>query len=101
MKKLILVLTLIIAALNIGYYTYLEDADPEKVFFIKKSLTLQIAFENIFANEGDHKKLHQLSEKERTQVIDYCRYRLGITTALKTEEELERCKEGQHPSEFR
>ncbi|WP_369990566.1 hypothetical protein [Pseudomonas xanthosomatis] len=80
------------AALFIGYYEKMEDAYPEKVFFIKKKPTLQIEFENIFAYESDDKPLSALNDAERESVMRYCEYRLGITTGLKTQAELEACK---------
>ncbi|WP_024678784.1 hypothetical protein [Pseudomonas syringae] len=93
--KLLLISALITlaAVLYVGYYEKIEDAYPEKVFFIKKSPTTKIKFENIFAYESDDKKLSQLSETERQLVIQYCKYRLGVTTTLKNQHELEECKQ--------
>jgi hypothetical protein len=82
----------LVAALYIGFYEKMEDTYPEKVFFIKKSPTFQMKFENIFAYESDDKKLSALSDTERQLVIQYCKYRLGITTTLKNQDELEECK---------
>lgn len=93
MKSYLIILPItIILALYIGYYEKMEDAYPERVFFIKKSPTFQIKFENIFAYESDDKSLSELSETERRLVIQYCKYRLGITTSLKSQKELEECK---------
>jgi hypothetical protein len=94
MKKslLIIVLTLL-AVLFIGYYEVLEDAETHSVLFIKKSPTLQVKFRHLFANDADDKLLNQLSDEERRVVINYCKYRLGIETELKTQEELEACKQ--------
>ena len=93
--KLLIVLAL--AALTsalffVGYYEKMEDAYPEKVFFIKKHPTLKLSFVNIFAYESDDKKLSELNDEERTQVMDYCWYRLGISTQLASQQELEECK---------
>ncbi|WP_232253671.1 hypothetical protein [Pseudomonas glycinae] len=94
MKSLLIILsTTIVAMLYIGFYEKMEDAYPEKVFFIKKSPTLQMKFENIFAYESDDKKLSELSEVERSLVISYCKYRLGLDTTLKSQSELEKCKQ--------
>ncbi|KPX00654.1 hypothetical protein [Pseudomonas syringae pv. coryli] len=90
---LITVLITLAAVLYIGYYEKMEDTYPEKVFFIKKSPTPKIKFENIFAYESDDKKLSQLSETERQLVIQYCKYRLGVTTTLKNQNELDECKQ--------
>lgn len=90
---LIIVPTILVAFLYIGFYERMEDAYPEKVFFIKKYPTFQIKFENIFAYESDDKKLSDLSDTERQLVIQYCKYRLGVTTTLKNQNELEECKE--------
>ncbi|MDR7107266.1 MULTISPECIES: hypothetical protein [Pseudomonas] len=89
---LIIVPTILVAFLYIGFYERMEDAYPEKVFFIKKYPTFQIKFENIFAYESDDKKLSELSDTERQLVIQYCKYRLGVTTTLKNQNELEECK---------
>lgn len=70
----------------------MEDAYPENVFFIKKSPTLQMKFENIFAYESDDKKWSELNDAERQLVIQYCKYRLGIITTLKNQSELEAFK---------
>ena len=51
-------------------------------------------FMNLFANDADSKKLHELDDEERQLVIDYCKYRLGIETELKTQEELDACEAG-------
>ncbi|WP_085747404.1 MULTISPECIES: hypothetical protein [unclassified Pseudomonas] len=94
MKTLLIILsTTIVAMLYIGFYEKMEDAYPEKVFFIKKSPTFQMEFENIFAYESDDKKLSELSEVERSLVIDYCKYRLGLDTTLESQSELEKCKQ--------
>ncbi|AOE84994.1 hypothetical protein [Pseudomonas sp. TCU-HL1] len=94
MKKLppIIALTLL-AVLFVGYYEVLEEAETHSVFFIKKSPTLQVKFRHLFANDADDKPLNQLSDEEQRAVIDYCKYRLGIGTELKTQEELETCKQ--------
>lgn len=49
-------------------------------------------FENIFAYESDDKTVGELSGTERQLVIQYCKYRLGVTTDLHNQEELELCK---------
>lgn len=89
---LVIMLSMFFVALYVGVYEKMEDAYPEKVFFIKKSPTFQISFENIFANESDDKKLSELSDSDRYLVIQYCKYRLGITTTLQSQQELDQCK---------
>ena len=94
MKKFAILLSLsILAVLFIGYYKAIDDAEINTVFFIKKQPTFQVKFVNLFANDADSKKLHELSTEERHLVIDYCKYRLGIETDLKTQEELESCEQ--------
>lgn len=51
-----------------------------------------MTFVNIFDSDADDKPLNELDEEQRKQVIDYCKYRLGIDTTLKTQAELEACK---------
>ncbi|MEN5244241.1 hypothetical protein [Pseudomonas atacamensis] len=93
MKSLLIISTIIcVVILYVGFYEKMEDAYPEKVFFIKKSPTFQMKFENIFAYESDDKTIGELNEKERQLVIQYCKYRLGVTTRLSSQNELERCK---------
>lgn len=93
--KIIIALTILalsFAWLNVGFYETHFAEDNRFVFFIKKHLTLQIRFENIFLTDGDDKPIDRLSDEERSVVINYCKYRLGIKTELKTPEELEACK---------
>lgn len=94
-KKIILVLTILALSflwLNIGVYETHFAEDSRSVFFIKKHPTLQVRFENIFLTDEDDKPIDRLSNEERSVVINYCKYRLGIKTELKTQEELEVCK---------
>ncbi|MGE8190018.1 hypothetical protein [Pseudomonas sp. NPDC086278] len=94
MKSLLIIFPItLVVVLYIGFYEKMEDAYPEKVFFIKKSPTFQIKFENIFVYESDDKNLSELSETERQLVIQYCKYRLGVATTLKSQNELEKCKQ--------
>ncbi|MCC6076709.1 hypothetical protein ACFPTX_03150 [Pseudomonas sp. GCM10022188] len=79
--------------LSAGFYETRFAEDNRVVFFIKKHPTLQIQFENIFLTDEDEKPLDRLREEERRAVINYCKYRLGIETKLKTQEELEACKQ--------
>lgn len=93
MKKLIaLLLVLWVVHLYVGFYKTRWAEDNKKVFFIKKYPSLQVEFINIFASDADDKSLDQLSPLERTAVRDYCKYRLGIETGLKTQAELNACK---------
>lgn len=94
MKKLIILAALSLAAvLFVGYYKAVDDAELNTVLFIKKSPTFQVKFENLFANDADNKKLYELNSEERTLVVDYCKYRLGVETELRSQDELEVCKE--------
>ena len=80
-----------LAALNIGYYEAVEEADLEIIPFLKKHPTFQIKFYNIHANNGDIRKLERLTDQQRKWLIDYCRYRLGIDTDLTTQADVEAC----------
>lgn len=94
-KKIILVLTILALSflwLNVGVYETYFAEDNRSVFFIKKHPTLQVRFENIFLTDEDDKPINRLSDEERKSVINYCKYRLGIETELRTQEELEACK---------
>lgn len=89
---LIAAVLLVLAVLYIGYYEALEDGDIESILFIKKQPTVQMKFYNIHANDGEIRRLERLTEEERKWIIDYCRYRLGIDTALKTQVDVEVCR---------
>ncbi|KJK03490.1 hypothetical protein UB43_03040 [Pseudomonas sp. 21] len=93
MKKLIaILLVLCVAHLYVGFYRTRWAEDNKRVFFIKKYPSLQVEFVNLFASDADDKSLDQLTPLERTAVRDYCKYRLGIETELKTQTELDACK---------
>lgn len=79
--------------LSVGFYETRFAEDNRVVFFIKKHPALQVQFENIFLTDEDEKPLDRLRDEERRAVIDYCKYRLGIETKLKTQEELDACKQ--------
>ncbi|MCP1415888.1 hypothetical protein J3D47_000131 [Pseudomonas laurylsulfativorans] len=92
MKKLLTAAVLVVlAVLYIGYYEALEDGDIETVLFIKKHPTLKIKFYNIHANDGEYRKADKLSNELRQDIIDYCKYRLGIDTEVKTQSDVETC----------
>lgn len=93
MKRLVaLLLILCVAHLYVAFYNTRWAEDNKHVFFIKKYPSLQVEFVNLFASDADDKPLDQLSPLERTTVRDYCKYRLGIETELKTQAELDVCK---------
>ncbi|AZE46515.1 hypothetical protein C4K04_0820 [Pseudomonas chlororaphis] len=93
MKKLLIAAALALwAVLYIGYYEALEDGDIETILFIKKHPTFQMKFYNIHANDGEIRQVERLTEEERRWIIDYCRYRLGIDTDLKTQNDVEMCR---------
>jgi hypothetical protein len=93
MKKLLVAATLaLLAVLYLGYYEALEDGDIETILFIKKHPTFQMKFYNIHANDGEIRKVERLTEEERKWIIDYCRYRLGIETDLRTQDDVETCR---------
>ena len=93
MKKLIALLVLVlVTVLYVGYYEALEDGDIETILFIKKHPTFQMKFYNIHANDGEIRQVERFTEQERKWIIDYCRYRLGIDTDLKTQNDVEVCR---------
>lgn len=94
-KKITVVLTILAWSflwLSVGVYETYFAEDNRSVFFIKKHPTFQIRFENIFLTDEDYKPIDRLSDEEREVVINYCKYRLGIETELRTQKELEACK---------
>lgn len=93
MKKLVaFTVIVLITLLYVGYYESIDDAELNTNFFIKRHPTLQMAFVNLFANDADSKPLRMLSIEERHLVMNYCRYRLGIETTLRSQSELDACK---------
>lgn len=93
MKKLLIAAVLaMLTVLYVGYYEALEDGDIETMLFIKKYPTFQIKFYNNHANDGEIRKIERLTDKERKLIIDYCLYRLGIDTELKTQNDIEMCR---------
>ena len=94
MKKLLAALALaVLAVIYTGYYQALEDGDIETILFIKRYPTFQLKFFNIHANDGEIRQVERLTDKERMWIIDYCRYRLGINTELKTQNDIERSRQ--------
>ena len=90
MKKLLIAAVLVmLAVLYAGYYEALEDGDIETVVFIKEHPTFQMKFYNIHANDGEIRQVEHHTDKERKLIIGYCRYRLGIDTELKTQNDVE------------
>ena len=91
-KPLIAAILAVVTILYVGYYEALEDGDIETIVFIKKHPTFQMKFWNIHANDGEIRKVERLTVEERGWIIDYCRYRLGIETDLKTQDDVEICR---------
>lgn len=89
---LIAAILALVTMLYVGYYEALEDGDIETIVFIKKHPTFQMKFYNIHANDGEIRKVERLTAEERGWIIDYCRYRLGIDTDLKTQDDVEMCR---------
>lgn len=49
-------------------------------------------FYKTHANDGEIRQVERLTDEERKMIIDYCRYRLGLDTALRTQDDVERCR---------
>lgn len=75
----------------VGYYETRDGEQSNRVYFVKRQPTLQLKFVNLFANGQAPRPLEQLSQEERQLAIDYCLYRLGISTPLDTQQQLETC----------
>lgn len=92
MKLLLFVSALaLLAVLNIGYYNEVSDDDVHAVFFLKKTPALRMQFFNVHANDGDYRKVDRLTDDLRQDIIDYCKYRLGIETEVRTQADVEMC----------
>jgi hypothetical protein len=92
MKYLLLAaLFALLTVLKVGYYNEVSDGEVNTIFFIKKYPTPRMKFFNIHANDGDYRQVDKLSDELRQDIIDYCKYRLGIETTLKTQADVEMC----------
>ncbi|MBX8487905.1 hypothetical protein [Pseudomonas cichorii] len=92
MKYLVLISFLaLLVILNTGYYNEVSEGEANTIFFIKKSPTLRMKFYNIHANDGDYRRVEKLSDELRQDIIDYCKYRWGIETEVKTQADVEMC----------
>ncbi|MBV4476848.1 hypothetical protein [Pseudomonas botevensis] len=92
-RNLIVAMLAVMMVLYVGYYEALEDGGIETIVFIKNHPTFQMRFYNIHANDGEIRKVERLTAEERGWIIDYCRYRLGIDTHLKTQDDVEMCRQ--------
>lgn len=81
----------LLVVLNVGYYNEVSDAEVNTIFFIKKTPTMKMKFFNIHANDGDYRQIDRLSDELRQDIIDYCKYRLGIETEVKTQADIVMC----------
>ncbi|KQQ49975.1 hypothetical protein ASF84_22530 [Pseudomonas sp. Leaf127] len=92
-KKIITLMAAIFIIISfVGYYEHFGENSVHPVIFIKKKPTLQIIFHRVF-HPNFETGLHELTDTQRQQMIDYCIYRLGLETQLKTEKEFRACKE--------
>lgn len=93
-SRFLLLLALVISAgtaLNVGYYDTHWAEDNITVFFIKKEPTPLIKFENMFATDRDFDPVRDLSDDDRQDLVDFCRYRLGYVTRIETEADRDGC----------
>ena len=96
MKTLLFIAVLsLVSVLYVGYYEALEDGDIETILFIKKHPVLQMKFYNIHANDGDIRQVERLTSEECKRTIDYCRYRLGVDTDLRMQDDVEMCRKNR------
>ncbi|EJZ57990.1 hypothetical protein JFU48_23550 [Pseudomonas sp. TH49] len=77
--------------LNVGFYNEVSDGEVNRIFFIKKEPTLRVKFTNIHANDGNYRRVEKLTSEQRQDIIDYCKYRLGLDTKASTQAEIEMC----------
>lgn len=92
MKYFVLaILTSLLLILNIGFYNEVSDAEVNRIFFIKKHPTFRVQFFNIHANDGNHRRIEKLTSEQRQDIIDYCKYRLGIDSEVTTQADIEMC----------
>jgi hypothetical protein len=50
-----------------------------------------VQFFNIHANDGNHRRIEKLTSEQRQDIIDYCKYRLGIDSEVTTQADIEMC----------
>ncbi|CAD6530453.1 hypothetical protein LMG28727_02659 [Paraburkholderia kirstenboschensis] len=80
----------LVAVAYSGYVHSYLDHEIQTTFFIKRHPTLQIEFDDPFANEGDDIPIDRLPPSDRSHFADYCKYRFGVTDS--STEALEACK---------
>ncbi|WP_317850316.1 hypothetical protein [Pseudomonas sp. GL-RE-19] len=81
----------LLAILKVGYYEEHSEHEIYTIFFVKKTPTLRVKFFNIHANDGDYRRIETLSDERRQKIKDYCKYRLGIETEVKTQADIVMC----------
>ncbi|MGG2019438.1 hypothetical protein AB1J88_05300 [Pseudomonas sp. S8] len=84
-------LVLLLIMLNVGFYNEVSDGEVNRIFFIKKKPTMRVKFINTHANDGNYRRVEKLTNEQRQDIIDYCKYRLGIDTKASTQAEIEMC----------
>lgn len=92
MKATKLILAPFVLIPFIGYYEHHDEIGSTPVIFWKEEPSMQIKFYRIF-HPNFEKGLHELTDTQRSKIIDYCRYRLGIETLLKSDEEFKACRD--------
>ncbi|WP_253273688.1 hypothetical protein [Collimonas arenae] len=80
---------LLIAGLFVGYVRSYLDDEQQTTFFIKKFPAFQVEFVDPFASEGDSPDISDLSTIDRKSLVDYCKYRFGVTAD--SDEALDEC----------
>jgi hypothetical protein len=94
MKKIIGLLALFsFPFLFIGVYQTRWIEDDQTVFFVKRKPTYKIRFINVFRSDHEDNWNGYLDEKERQYTIDFCKYYVGIDTAMNTMDDFYKCKE--------
>jgi hypothetical protein len=77
--------------LNTGFYNEVSDSEITRIYFIKKHPTFRMQFFNIHANDGNYRRIEKLTNEQRQDIIDYCKYRLGIDSEITTQADIETC----------
>jgi hypothetical protein len=81
----------LLAILYAGYYEEHSEHETYTIFFVKKTPTFRVKFFNIHANDGDYRRIETLSDEHRQKIKDFCKYRLGIETEVKTQADIVMC----------
>jgi len=80
----------LLAWLFTGIASSYSDEESKSRFFLKHYPTFQIQFFDVDDSESDYVPFSELPIEKRAVILDYCKYRFGVTSAAA--KEIEACR---------